>query len=496
MADPVSLPLTPLPRDVDVTIQITRPQTETASDLSLLCFVTPDAPFPPNNGRVRTYMTFDSVLADTGWKSTDTGYWAAKAFFDQTPRPDRFAVGRIFEDGVKAQMIGGIITDFNRLKSISDGSLKIGDIETTGIDLSGVSTLASVADALNTAFDDNGLTASVDYNGLLTVTSEDSETISFAEPIGSGTDVSSLLKLTYETGAQKWDAYTPEDFVSEIRYISLASQAAGQKVYAWALDRKYRDKQEQRDLADWAESQDFKALACLCTNSPTAYNSQDTTNIGFYIGTDGMGYKSSYVVYHDNPQQYPEIAYACPGLAVQYNGLDTVITHAFKDANGITPCELDVTKHDILTARRINMFVRVGNRARTMRYGMQGSPSWWTDSYTGACNFREELQVAVCNVLYRNKKVPYTEKGITLITSAIAGVCAQYVRNGYFADRDYIDNSTETGYGTHPAYNIKPTPIYRATDTERANRICPPIQLEVYEAGAIHHVNISVDLIN
>ena len=507
-ATPVSIPVNPLSRDIDVTVTITRPQTELASDLSLMCFATPNVSFPPNNGRVRTYMTFDSVTADTGWTPSDTGYWAAKAFFDQSVRPPRFAVGRVFEDPVPAQLMAATITNYDALSAVADGSFSVdltnnegivAQVEIEGIGFTSITNLQSIVAAINAAIVDGGhsslIAAEIAYDGRLVISDRtNGKAISYASVGSTGTDISGLLNLTQDAGAQKWDAYEPAGLVGEIQNIALAARAGGFPVFAWAIDAKYRDTADQRAVSDWAETQNWKAWALQCTNSPTAYDSADTTNIGFYCYN--LAYKGTSVVFSDTPQQYPEVAYATQSLAVNYGIRDSVITACFKDASGISPSQIDVTKHDILNSRRINMFVRVGNNARTYRYGMQSSPTWWTDSYTGACNYREELQVAVCNVLYRNKKVPYTTKGQNLVVSAIAGICDRYVYNGYLADRDVLDTTNENGYTTLKAYDIDPTPIYRATDTERATRTLPGINVTIYEAGAIHHINIMVDLVN
>lgn len=507
-ASPVSIPIDLLPRDIDVSVIIARPQYETASDLSMLCFVTPDANFPPNNGRVRNYATFDSVIKDTGWDSNDSGWWAAKAFFDQTTRPPKMSVGRVFVDKVQAQLMAATITNFDAIKTVSDGSFSLDltdaggvvvNIDIEAIDFTAITNLQSVVAAINKAITASGNTddivASVDYNGRLVISDKtDGVAISYATAGAAGTDVSALLYLTQTQGAQKWNAYTPGNLVSEIQNIALAARAGSFPVYAWAIDKVYRDTSDQRIFADWAETQGFKAMALICTNSQTAFDSQDTTNIGYYCFN--VDYKASAVVYSDTPQQYPEIAYITGTLAVNYNIENSVITACHKDANGITPSSLTLTQHNILESRRINMFVRVGNNARTYRYAMQSSPSWWTDSYAGACNFREELQVAVCNALYRNKKLPYTTTGQNIIVSAIAYVCDRFKTNLYLADRDVQNFTNENGFSTIPAYKINPTPIYKATDTERESRTLPGIQVTIYEAGAIHKVNIAVDIIN
>jgi hypothetical protein len=514
-ANPMQTPVNPLSRDIDVPITITRPQTEVASDLSLLCFATPDLPtFAPDNDRVRLYYTFDGAIEDTGWGPEDSGYWAAKAFFDQTDRPPRMAIGRIFTAPVPAQLQSGpIITPLATLAAITAGSFKLTLVDGSGtaaaaviddIDFTGTVTLAVAATAVNAALAAAGLngvlSAGVTEDGKIILTASGGKvSLTYAEPAGAGTDVSGLLALTQVAGARKWDAYEPAGLTGEIRNIAAAARTGGFPIFAWALDRQNRDTMNQRELADWAEAQNWKAWALLCTNSPTAHNSGDSTNIAFYCLN--KGYRASTAVYHHNPQQYPEIAFATAVLNVNYGLRDSAITACFKDGAGMDPVnsgenQLTENQLNILDGRRCNTFVKIGNAARTYRYGKQSSPSWYTDSYACACNFREELQVAVCNVLYRNKKVPYTPYGQAMIVSAIARICERYVYNGYLAERQIQDPTNENGYSVLPAYAIDPTAIYRATDTERDARTLTATGVTIYEAGAIHKVPIYVDMVN
>ena len=507
-ASPIQTPVKPLSRDLDVTVTITRPQTELASDLSLLCFATPDVNYPPDNDRARLHHTFDGLLEDTGWTPADGGYWAAKAFFDQADRPPRMAVGRIFESPVPAQLMAAAVTRSDELKTIADGSFALvltdGDgvpapVEITGIDFTNITTLPSIAAAIQLAIaaagQDGNLSASVAYGGRLTLSDlTGGASITYAGPASEGTDVSARLGLAQTAGARKWDACEPTGLAGEITNIAAAARAGGFPIFAWAIDGKYRDTAEQRELADWAEARGWKAWALLNTNSPAAHDSGDSANIAFYCMN--MGYRSATVVYHDNPRQYPEIAFATAVLNVKYGLRDSVVTACFKDGAGISPANVTESQLTVLANRRANVFVRVGNTARTYRYGMQSSPSWFTDSFAGACNYREELQAAVCNALYRNLKLPYTPRGQAVIVSAIALICDRYVYNGYLADRDVLDPVNENGYSTLAAFRIDPTPIYRATDSERATRTLPPIRVTCYEAGAIHHVDIAVDLYN
>ena len=47
---PVVCPKEPLSRDLDVSVSISRPITEIATDMTMICFVTPDVEFSAGTG--------------------------------------------------------------------------------------------------------------------------------------------------------------------------------------------------------------------------------------------------------------------------------------------------------------------------------------------------------------------------------------------------------------------------------------------------------------
>lgn len=275
--------------------------------------------------------------------------------------------------------------------------------------------------------------------------------------------------------------------------IQTAARCAGRSVFAWTLDRQYRDTQDQKDFADWAEAQD-QAYFSACTNSVQAYNTADTTNIGFYA--HNKGYIKTSVMYHNNPQVYPDVSYAALALSVNYALENSTLTMKFKQLTGIETVPLTETQLSSLKARRINTYVSMGNSSSVVREGVQSADSWFTDSHVNLSNYKEELQVEVFNVFMRNKKVKYTSAGQDLLVSAAAKINNRYIRNGTFADREEETTDNETGYTTLPACTITPAPIYSATTSERANRVAPPIAIVAYEAGAFHSVAIDVTVYN
>ena len=610
----VSCAKTSLPRSLDVPVSLSRSVAETATDMTMMCFVTPGVDFPPGNNRVQFFSTFDAVQGAVPENSE--AIFAAQAFFNRSDRPQTMCIGRVFTAPTNGALVSGSIT-LSNLANVQNGgfTISVGDTSYTvanltfglnptmadvtrqlnaqmsafantvanadgksvtittnvigdGADISyagtpteftDVSTLLKLTSATGASIaegqastpakltsgeitladlynvtdgamtlDMNGvtlnlhglnfatygssltlnevvqiLTAAIGSNGLVEVSGQsivistnqkgEGVTIGYASSASSITDLSAILALTQSTAASRIDGYTPGGLVSEVALIQTAARCAGRSVFAWTLDRQYRDTQDQKDFADWAEAQD-QAYFSACTNSVQAYNTADTTNIGFYA--HNKGYIKTSVMYHNNPQVYPDVSYAALALSVNYALENSTLTMKFKQLTGIETVPLTETQLSSLKARRINTYVSMGNSSSVVREGVQSADSWFTDSHVNLSNYKEELQVEVFNVFMRNKKVKYTSAGQDLLVSAAAKINNRYIRNGTFADREEETTDNETGYTTLPACTITPAPIYSATTSERANRVAPPIAIVAYEAGAFHSVAIDVTVYN
>lgn len=523
----VSCAKTSLPRSLDVPVSLSRSVAETATDMTMMCFVTPGVAFPPGNDRVQFFSTFDAVQGAVPENSE--AIFAAQAFFNRSDRPQTMCIGRVFTNPTRGTLVSGPIT-LSNLANVKNGgfTISVGETSHTVANLTfGLNpTMADVIHQLNarmsafanTVANADGKsvtittntigdgadisyaetpTESTDVSGQSTVISTSQQdadvTIGYASSASSITDLSSILALTQSTAASRIDGYAPGGLVSEVALIQTAARCAGRSVFAWTLDRQYRDTQDQKDFADWAEAQD-QAYFSACTNSVQAYNTADTTNIGFYA--HNKGYIKTSVMYHNNPQVYPDVSYAALALSVNYALENSTLTMKFKQLTGIETVPLTETQLSSLKARRINTYVSMGNSSSVVREGVQSADSWFTDSHVNLSNYKEELQVEVFNVFMRNKKVKYTSAGQDLLVSAAAKINNRYIRNGTFADREEETTDNETGYTTLPACTITPAPIYSATTSERANRVAPPIAIVAYEAGAFHSVAIDVTVYN
>lgn len=501
-----------LSRDIDVNITVSKPQAETATDFSIICFCTPDAPFDHDGTRIRYYQSLDAVQAD--FAASSEAVRAATDFFSQSPRAKTLAIAKVFEEAVAGFCQGGAIADKNltEWKAVTDGAMKLTidgvTKEVTGISFADINAIADIAGVLQTAIrgvgGDGFETATVIYNNttgtirIVSGTVGEASTVAKPQAAASGVDITSAdyLNIAEIPGSQVQPSYcvpgyTPAGLDSELGYIKEAAYANSKFVYGWTLDRKYRDSDDAIAAAGWAEAQ-TAAMLGLVTNSPMAYVASSVTDVGYICQKNG--YHRTYVVYHNNPFYYPEVAILAYALHVNYAGINTTITTKFKDLFGIPTVPITSSELAVLTGKRINTFTLVGNQSRTFREGVDSNASWFMDDLINLDNFREELQVAVYNVFLQNKKVPYNANGVNMLRNAMVKICDRYVKNGCLSDRELTEEEQAvTGMETEPAYIINFTDVADMSVSDRAQRIGPPAQIKLNLAGAIHSLSINVE---
>ena len=303
------------------------------------------------------------------------------------------------------------------------------------------------------------------------------------------TYVGDLLRISESTYNSAYAGYTPAGLAEELGLIQKAASCADAFIYGWAIDAKYRETEEQKAAATWAEAQKYAIFGAV-SNSANAYSVSNTNSIVYYVMDNAL--ENTFTFYHNNPQIYPEVSYLAKALSVDYALANSALTMKFKQLTGIATVPLTETQLNALASRRCNTYVSMGNTSQVVREGVQGAEGWFTDSRVNLDNFVNELQTAIFNVFLRNPKVPYTSAGQDMLVSAAQKICSRYEQNGVFAARTVEDNATESGYTTYPATQITPTPVYQATASERASREGMPIQITAYEAGAMHRVNVNV----
>lgn len=496
-----------LDRSIDVETNVTKDQVERVTDLSVAVFSTPDAPFDQGADRIKLYATFDELKVD--FNSTQEAYRAGNIYFAQSPRAKNMAVGKIFEAAMSGYMKGkGYNTVIGDWQAVSDGEFNIivdgTPFDIVAIDTSGAADIPAVIVLIQARLDfaSAGVTVSIDGGSFrfTSNTTGDTSTVSDLATLAAptGTDISGAGFINAANDPQDdtddnviVDGYTPTGNIQdELQLISDAASATGKFVYAYALDRKFRDSSDQIDAATWMEAR--RGILALTLNSPLVLDPNSTSDIGFLL--EASANIRTFSNFHDNAFYYPEMGILARMLSVNYSAERSTITAKFKDIVGIPTVGIDSTDLTVLNNKRVNTFTAVGNNARTVREGIEANTNWFIDDLINLDNYEEQIQTEVYNVFLKNGKVPYNTDGTTLLRSAIERISTRFIFNGTFSDREVLD---ETGDLNSPlieaAFTITNTPFSLMTASERASRVGPPFIVRVNLAGAIHSVVININ---
>ena len=381
-----------------------------------------------------------------------------------------------------AVLTGGTVTPAS-LTSISDGAFKI-SVNGDEKDITGLN-FASAG------------SAGTDVSALLGLTSGAGASVvnGTTTPV---VDISEMLGLTQESGASlQASGYVAGSITEELAANRAYIQNIGSNAYAWSLDAEYRDTQDAQDFASWVNGLGVEGVTCIVTNNPNVLSASDTSNIAYICNS--MNYQGVSTFYHDNAQVYPDVAYLATLQSVNYATANSVLDMKFKNLGSIPAVTLPDLNTNLTTLdnKRCNTITYWGTRdALCVRNGDQSSSLWRSDLWVNVCNFIAELKINVANVFLRNKKIPYTVAGQTLLTSAITQTCDAYVTNGSFADREYADSTSENGVSLQSAYTITPQPISSSTAAQRRAGIGTPFAIVLNDSGSMRSVAISIEVVD
>lgn len=402
---------------------------------------------------------------------------------------------------------GAEMTDvqITALMAVSDGNLKLTiagvDYSLNAMDFSSASTLELIASVIQAALTSATAPATCSVvsatGGAQEIVIETTgtgilQTMAYPVTTGTGTFVGAMLNMTALTGGVVVSGTVPSDIAGELQNIQNAANASDYFIYGWCLDMNLRDVDIQLSAATWAGAQ-AQAIMPLVSNDASATDAAYTTDLASELGSTSN--KRVVPIWHDNAQQYPDVSILAYMLSTNYRLKDSTRTAKFKVLPEITTVTLTETEYAALLAKGYNCYTNMGGDVYTYREGSAYANSWYMDTVINVDNFVEDLSVNVYNVFLRNKKVPFTRAGVLLLTAACKKTGEQYVYNGSFADREVEDDTSDVGYSVTPAVVVEPTPIYQSSASDRAARIGPPIAITCQDAGAIHSIELNVEIV-
>lgn len=186
---------------------------------------------------------------------------------------------------------------------------------------------------------------------------------------------------------------------------------------------------------------------------------------------------------------------------VNFNAANSTITGEFKKLPGITAEDLTQTAYSAMKEKGAPFYTivetggqvdsgRVINSKSTSSFGEYIDDVFNLDGFVNALTVN--LYNALANIPTKLKQTP---EGQQVLLDAAAQIGQRFIDNGYLGARTYT--SDETGEEVlSDGYEIlsKADDILNITDAERSERLAAPIIMRLFRAGAIHAVDVTVNV--
>lgn len=232
----------------------------------------------------------------------------------------------------------------------------------------------------------------------------------------------------------------------------------------------------------------------VVTNEAAAIVIPDTTSIAYLMKNANM---SRTVVQYSASSVYAIAAFFGRALSVDFNMNKSTITMMWKQEVLISAETLTETQANALKATNCNVFVNYDNGTAIVQNGTVANKRFF-DEVHGLDWLQATVQNSVYNLFYQSlTKIPQTNSGVGQVISTVVGVLDQAVANGLIAAGKWNSDgfgALNRGDFLKEGYYVYCAPVETQSQADREARICPPIQVAIKMAGAIHSVAIAINV--
>lgn len=446
--------------------------------------------------RVRTYTDLAGVATDFG--TTGVEYLSAALWFEQVPQPTAFNVGRFADSDTAGRLVGGslsatqqAITNFN---AITAGTLDIAVngvlLNLIGLNFSLATNLNAVAAALTAAAVGITFTWDSAYSRFIaeSATTGATSSVSFV----SGGTTLNLFGLAATEGGYEVVGIAAE---TPLAAATLMDVDYGQNFYAITFPTldPVADLASHIAVAQYIEGSVNKHVYGISTQEAGVLST-----VGTSIADEmaALNLKRT-ITQYSSSNAYSVHSLLARALTVDYNGNNTVITLMYKQEPGIVAESLNANQMAALVSKNCNVFVAYNNNTAIIEPGVVASGEF-LDVITGTDWLALDLQTAMYNLLYTaNTKIPQTDAGNHILMTGMEAIMDQSVANGLVAPGTWGANgfgSLQQGDFLPKGYYIYAPPIALQNPADRAARKSVTFQIAAKLAGAIHTVDIQINV--
>lgn len=459
------------------------------------------------NERIRVYTSEQGMAVD--FASNTPEYQAATLFFSQSPQPSIVYIGRWASVATAGELKGATLNPTQALlsnfTSITNGSYAIAingtSHEMSNLNFSAAQNMNGVASILQTALVASFSTgvrciwnAAYTRFEIYSNTTGGSSSVGFGAPIaviGATTNVATLLGLTAASGASP----LVPGHVAESALAGVQALVATSSDWYGLMDATTVALQQADYIAIAAyilAGSRQRVFGTTITNTNVLDPTQ-TSDLGSVL--QSLNNRKVFWLYSQTP--YAVATMFGRAFTVDFEGNNTTITLAYKQAPGLVGEHLNETQFATLIGKGGSVNISVSNGA-VMLWNGQMSNGYWFDEVHGIDWLQNQIQTDVFNLLYgTTTKIPQTDAGDNQIATAIAAGCEAGVNNGLIAPGQWNADGfgqLQRGMALSKGYYIYYPPIATQSENLRQERVSVPFQVAVKLAGAVQNVNVLLNI--
>lgn len=307
---------------------------------------------------------------------------------------------------------------------------------------------------------------------------------------GSGTSVASLLKGMSNQASAPVNGMAPESLVEAVEALIDVSG----DWYAGELLEENVDSASILAASQLIEAQQKKRVFGVTIVDTTVLDGTITDDLGSQLRD--LELRRTFSQYSaSSPQAIA--SFFGRASTVNFQGSNTTLTMKFKQEPGVAAEILTEGQAAALRNKNVNVFVRYDNDTSIIQEGVVANGQFF-DEVHGLDWLENDIQTAVYNLLYTSlTKIPQTDAGTNLIITTIEDRLSQAVANGLVAPGKW----TAAGFGQlkqndflSKGFYVYAPPVASQSQADREARKSVPIQVAVKLAGAVHFVDVMINV--
>lgn len=449
--------------------------------------------------RIRQYSNLDGVIADFGTAAPE--YAAADLFFSQSPQPSLLYMGRWAKTATHGLLKGAILSAAQQVitlfTTVTDGGMVISidgtPVTLSGINLSAVTNLNGVASAITAGLGSAGTCVWDATNNRFQITSAStgaSSTVGYGTAPTSGTDLAALLGLKSGSASAPVDGVAAETLLDAV--AALANQSN-----AWygvmVADASPTD-DDLLEVAAFIEGTGKSRIFGAATQNSLAMDATSTTDLPSRLKS--LGYKRTFSQFSSS-SPYAVASIFGRAFTVDFTANNSTITLKFKQEPGVSAETLTETQATVLKSKNCNVFVEYDNDTAIIQEGVMANGAFF-DEIHGLDWLQNQIQTDVWNLLYTSPtKIPQTDAGVNRIVTTASASCEMGVNNGLVAPGQWNGpdiGALKSGDYLSKGYYIYAPTVASQSQAAREGRKAPTLQIALKLAGAVHFVDVIVNV--